>query len=142
MVNSDQFIGLWVLCLIVFAGLTILLGFIGLIVLVVVATALVFTGGFPAMNLVGILFAAKTLALAGFDLNFWPLAAEGNRQDPEQPAIVLTFLLSLVCLAVTGLGAYFILAQTPQSVLAALSVPVIDLVFFSFTVWGWWHIGS
>lgn len=141
--NSNQFIGIWVLCLIVFAGLALLLGFVGLIVLVVVATALVFTGGFPAMNLVGILFAAKTLSLAGFDFNFWSLALDdGNSHDPQQPVLVLTFLLSLVCLVANGLGAYFILAQTPEALLASLVVPVADLVFFAFTAWAWWHSGS
>lgn len=137
-IKSDEFGNIWVWTIIV-SGLGVpVSGLVGLIAWVVVAVALVFTGGFPQVNLVGYLFAGTTILLGVFNAAVAPLVWGANRTDPEQPKIDLTLQLSLVALSATAFGVYLIFTgDLISSYAAALTIPIVNLVLFLIDLWSW-----
>lgn len=138
--DSQKFLNIWVLGLIVSALATLILGAIDIVVDVVVVAALAFTGNFPAINQVGWPFALTGVSLGVFDLTFGPLSlGDYNSKDPQQPVLNLTFWLSLVCLVATSLGAYLVLVQTPSATAVVVAVPVFNLILSLWDVWAWFQ---
>lgn len=131
--SSDQFVFVFAVALFGGAVLTLLAGLVGLAAWISVVITLVVVG---AVNLVGVgwIFAATALFLGIFDLPFGAIVVDGGGSDEEQNAFRLILILSLVCLVVTGFGAYLILTGNPWALMAALAVPIINLVLF---VWAW-----
>lgn len=128
--DSNEFVGIMVIGLFGGGVLTLLAGLSGLVGLAFVVLARLFNGPVE-LDKMGWLFVATAVVIFIFDIPFALIALDpwGNR-DEDQKALNLTFLLSLICLIVTAVGAYLILTQNTLALFAALDVPIFNLIFF------------
>lgn len=134
--RSGHFVAVFLIALIGGGLLTIIAGGVGLVGLGATILALALRAPVELVAM-GRIFTATAVFLFIFDLPFSALVIDGGGSQEEQEAMRLTLVLSIVCLVITGLAAYLIFTDSPWALMAAIMVPIINLVLF---VWSLFRI--